>query len=197
MCPEVSQTCCGLASRDSLSKASQPEARSLRQAVNTVQRANAQGCKSLSRGLWEQPRPTACFPSVPVFSHQITGPLRPPGGRDEGSSPGMGGSPLSTHEAIQLYQGGLWLLPDQDQDRLQQKPFLFTSPSSPPPAEPSSVLSPGPDGRAAEGLSQAGPGTPQLGPVELCLYCCCRRSLTGWPERPSPFSEVDGTLATQ
>lgn len=31
----------------------------------------------LSRGLWEQPRPTACFSSVPVFNRWITGPSHP------------------------------------------------------------------------------------------------------------------------
>lgn len=38
-------------------------------------------------GLWEQPRPVACFSSVPFFSHWITGPLTPSGSRGEGPPP--------------------------------------------------------------------------------------------------------------
>lgn len=66
---------------------------------------------------------------------------------------------------------------------------LLPLPPTVTPRERSSLPSPGPAGRAAEGLPQAGPRTPVLGPGG-CLHCSCLQSLTGWPERPSPLRWV-------
>ena len=87
--------------------------------------------KFLSRGLWEQPGPTTCVSSVPVFSHWITGPLTASGSTGEGAPPGVGGSPLPANITTDFYQGA-----PRTQTQTSYSKNLYWKPNPQPPALP-------------------------------------------------------------
>ena len=103
--------------------------------------------KFLSRGLWEQPGPTNCVSSVPVFSHWITGPLTASGSTGEGAPPGVGGSPLPANITTDFYQGA-----PRTQTQTSYSKNLYWKPNPQPPSLPI----PEPAWRVAEGWPQAG-----------------------------------------